>query len=94
MKYSPSPVPTLSEGLSPSEGGSALSEFIRGYLRQELEAIAQAMHAPDFLQLTKITVEPEKPRDGLTVLADGVEWDPGSGEGVYTYYGSAWHKLG
>lgn len=94
MKYIPSPVPMLSEGQGPSEGGSALSEFINGYLRQELEAIAQTIPAPDFLQLTKLTVEPTKPRDGLTVYADGTEWDPGSGEGVYTYYGSAWHKLG
>lgn len=84
----------LSEGPSPSEGGSALREFVNGYLKQELEALAQAVHAPDFLQLTKTTVEPTKPRDGLTVYADGTEWDPGNGEGVYTYYGSAWHKLG
>lgn len=94
MKYTPSPVPSLSGGGSSPEGNSVLVEFINGYLRQELEAISQAIHAPDFLLLTKITVEPSKPRDGLTVYADGTEWDPGSGEGVYTYYGSAWHKLG
>lgn len=94
MKYSPSPVPTLSEGLAPSEGNSALNEFINGYLRQELEAIAQTIPAPDFLQLTQLTVAPTKPRDGLTVYADGTFWNPGSGEGVYTYYASAWHKLG
>lgn len=38
--------------------------------------------------------EPVKVFDGLTVLADGTHWNPGSGQGVYTYYGSAWHKLG
>lgn len=38
--------------------------------------------------------EPSKLFDGLTVLADGTSWNPGSGQGVYTYYASAWHKLG
>lgn len=42
----------------------------------------------------ELHVEPSKPRSGLTVLADGTDWDPGSGAGVYTYYGAAWHKLG
>lgn len=37
---------------------------------------------------------PSKLKTGMTVLADGTDWDPGSGQGVYTYYGGAWHKLG
>ncbi|WP_457321632.1 hypothetical protein [Roseateles sp. P5_E11] len=37
---------------------------------------------------------PKKPREGLTVLADGTTWNPGAGQGVYTYYAAAWHKLG
>ena len=32
--------------------------------------------------------------DGLIVYADGTSWDPGSGQGIYCYYGSAWNKLG
>ena len=39
-------------------------------------------------------VAPAKPRTGLIVLADGTDWDPGAGAGVYCYYGSAWNKLG
>lgn len=37
---------------------------------------------------------PKKLKTGMTVLADGTDWNPGSGQGVYTYYGGAWHKLG
>lgn len=37
---------------------------------------------------------PAKPRQGDIRLADGTTWNPGSGKGVYCYYGSAWHFLG
>lgn len=60
----------------------------------ELEQIEQAFAEQDFVQLVTTNVEPAKPRDGLTVLADGVNWNPGSGQGVYTYYNGAWRKLG
>lgn len=60
----------------------------------ELEQIEQVFAEQDFVQLVALNVAPAKPRDGLTVLADGTNWNPGSGQGVYTYYGGAWHKLG
>jgi hypothetical protein len=37
---------------------------------------------------------PVRPREGMVRGADGSDWDPGSGKGVYVYYDSAWHKLG
>jgi hypothetical protein len=37
---------------------------------------------------------PNKVYDGLTVLADGTDWNPGGGQGVYTYYAGTWNKLG
>jgi hypothetical protein len=37
---------------------------------------------------------PVKIREGMVVLADGTDWDPGSGQGVYCYYNSQWNKLG
>lgn len=42
----------------------------------------------------QLHVEPLKLKDGLVVLADGTDWNPGSGAGFYGYYGAAWHKLG
>lgn len=44
--------------------------------------------------LDELHEEPRKLISGMTVLADGTDWDPGAGQGVYTYYGGAWHKLG
>lgn len=64
-------------------------------LAEELAKIAQAMEtASEFALLTKLYAQPKKIREGMEVLADGTSWDPGSGEGRYCYYGSAWHFLG
>lgn len=32
--------------------------------------------------------------DGTIAYTDGVSWNPGSGQGFYGYYNSAWHLLG
>lgn len=59
---------------------------------QELENVEKAFSGT--VELSMLYVAPVKPRDGLTVLADGTDWNPGAGIGVYTYYAAAWHKLG
>ena len=48
------------------------------------------------IYLEKQTSEPISSvvRDGMIVYADGTSWDPGSGEGIYAYYGAAWNFLG
>ena len=63
-------------------------------IQAELERIAQCFAEFDFMQLVELHNEPTKLRTGLTVMADGTDWNPGSGQGVYTYYAGAWHKLG
>lgn len=40
------------------------------------------------------TAEPPKPYDGQMVIADGTNWDPGSGAGYYGYYNGSWRFLG
>jgi len=61
----------------------------------ELQKIAEALDTPDkFLMLVMQYAAPTKPREGMIALADGTTWNPGSGAGVYAYYGSAWVKLG
>jgi hypothetical protein len=68
-------------------------------------AIAWAQDQFDYLQrylntgaddviLKPLGREPERIREGMTVLANGTDWDPGSGQGIYSYYAGAWHKLG
>lgn len=41
-----------------------------------------------------LAAAPAKLREGMIVGADGTNWNPGSGKGVYVYYTGAWHFLG
>jgi len=45
------------------------------------------------LILTPQAVEPTRPREGMTVNANGTNWNPGGGAGLYQYLGAAWVKL-
>jgi hypothetical protein len=45
-------------------------------------------------QLEKQHAQPDKPRDGMLRYFDGADYNPGSGEGFYGFYGNAWHFLG
>ena len=64
------------------------------YLQRQLAMISIDLQAGFARHIEFLHVEPVKPFEGLTVGADGSDWDPGLGQGIYTYYGSAWNKLG
>jgi len=36
---------------------------------------------------------PDKPRPGMVANANGTNWNPGGGAGLYQYLGGAWVKL-
>lgn len=76
-------------GLVPSDP-TQLSQF----LNNELRSIAAAILRLADGHLDKSNVAPTKPRDGDLRYADGTAWNPGSGQGIYAYYGAAWHFLG
>ena len=80
--YVPSAVPA-----DPSE----LSEFLKLELLTISREIAEKR---PFMLLQNLNKAPDKPRDGMVVKADGTNWNPGSGEGFYGYYASAWAFLG
>ena len=64
-------------------------------MRQDRELQEWALRGLTSLRLLPQYKEPVRPQSGLIVYADGVEWDPGSGEGLY-YYNAAgvWVFLG
>lgn len=65
------------------------------YLDQELSEIERAQNEPVFiLQLAVSNVAPAKVRPGMLVEADGTNWNPGAGAGLYIYRGSAWVLIG
>lgn len=36
---------------------------------------------------------PNKPKGGIVYYADGTNWNPGAGKGLYEYDGTTWNKL-
>lgn len=81
MQYAPDQVPS-----DPKE--------LARYLDTELNKIAAVLTLLAAGHIDKVYVEPAKPRDGDIRNADGTQWNPGSGEGIYRYNGSAWIFLG
>lgn len=51
-------------------------------------------HTLDMDDLQERNTVPDKPRTGKFYLADGTDWDPGSGQGVYVYYNGTYNYLG
>ena len=82
MPYSPSNLPSI---LTP--------DSVAEWAQREFELLAQELAETSTVELRPIYAEPVNPREGMIVYADGVQWDPGSGVGVYTYSGGAWVKL-
>lgn len=70
-------------------------KLLAHYVLQELVKIAQEFERARSRQLTELHAPPDKPRTGLVVFADGTDWNPGSGRGVYVYdeATSSWIKL-
>lgn len=64
------------------------------YVQDELQAISRSQQETQALELRTVHSEPKKPREGMIVTADGVDWDPGSGGGAYVYFGGVWVFLG
>jgi hypothetical protein len=64
------------------------------YLEQEFQKIALAVKQLAAGHLDVTYVAPAKPRQGDVRYADGTEWNPGAGEGIYRYDGATWVGLG
>jgi len=71
------------------------TEELQQYLSDEFKKIEIAIQniETDSICLTQLNVAPEKPRDGYVYYADGTNWNPGSGAGLYEYIGGAYAKL-
>ena len=68
-------------------------EELPSFLENEHSVIAENLNSGT-VSLRELNVVPKRLYTGLTVLADGTNWNPGAGRGVYTYYNATWNKLG
>jgi len=67
---------------------------LQRYLQEELSLIAAAVQTGLLREVEFLHVAPTRPREGMVRGADGTDWNPGGGKGVYVYYSSTWNKLG
>jgi hypothetical protein len=75
---------------SPLPTNAATILDLRSWANRELQRVSQAF-VTEAAQTT-IPVSnnaPTKPQTGQVVFADGTNWNPGSGRGLY-YYDSGW----
>lgn len=63
---------------------------LQRFLREELQKISAAVQALAAGHLDKTHVAPTKPRDGDVRYADGTNWNPGGGKGLYMHNGTTW----
>jgi hypothetical protein len=69
---------------NPGNPPSQIDPVAGAYLRREHQAIKNALERADPWKTLEVRgIEPEKVVAGMLVIADGTEWNPGSGEGLY-----------
>jgi len=79
-RYEPGPLPEEVEDLG-------------GYVVSELKRLGSILLNQSIFRLEPVHAEPARPRKGDIRYADGTDWNPGAGEGIYWYNGTAWAKL-
>lgn len=67
-------------------------ELVR-WVKEELDKISVAISSLEY-QYSPLYAEPERYSVGFIAYADGVNWNPGSGEGLYIYKSTGWTLLG
>jgi hypothetical protein len=78
----------------PSFSQSLTLDGLKRWISSELVRISNALVTST--QKTKLevaTAEPAKPQTGEVVLADGTDWNPSNGRGLY-YYDAGWQQVG
>lgn len=69
-------------------------EKLPDYVYQEfLRISAILVQMMEGRMLTPRAAAPGKPREGMMACADGVNWDPGAGAGIYEFKSGNWSKL-
>jgi len=66
-------------------------KLLPAFLRDEFQRMQKALAAPQkVVRLMVLHAEPQKYEEGDTILADGTDFNPGSGKGVYIHDGTTW----
>jgi len=60
---------------------------------RELQVISTLLQELQQGHVEEAHIPPTKPSPGMIRLADGTDWNPGLGAGIYAYYAGVWNKL-
>ncbi len=84
----------MAKYIAPSTAPENTKEF-QIWLLDELRHLSDAMSEieTDVVQLKEWNEEPARLYNGVVAYADGTNWNPGSGRGVYAYENGSWVKL-
>lgn len=63
------------------------------WMERELRTLAQTLQSNTILPTDQLHAAPAKPRVGMVAYADGSDWDPGNGAGLYVYKSGGWQFL-
>ena len=79
---------------SPSSAPENLTDY-KAWILDELRHISDTLSEleTDVVLLKEWNAEPDKLYNGLIAYADGTNWNPGTGRGIYAYQNGAWVKL-
>jgi len=69
-------------------------EALRVWVQGELLEISKAFAGVQEPILPTLHKPPKKFVEGMIVLADGTDWNPGGGRGFYGYSNGTWRYLG
>lgn len=80
---------------APSTAPTHPTEF-QIWALDELRHLSDALSEleTDTVLLREWNAEPDRLYNGLVAYADGTNWNPGSGRGVYAYESGSWKLLG
>lgn len=81
------------EGYRPIPIMPSSPEDMAAQFNRELERLSDELETIRLGYNPVHYVAPDKPRDGMKRYADGTQWDPGGGEGLYIYYNGVWNKM-
>lgn len=87
------PTNSSTTSYQPGDPPADVSQLQR-FLREELAKLKAATDALADGFAPVVYAPPAKPRDGMLRNADGTQWNPGAGPGLYRYGNDAWHLLG
>jgi hypothetical protein len=75
---------------------SIAPDDIPAFLLKELQKIQAVLSnlSTESINIPLRAAEPERYEEGMIVGADGSNWDPGSGSGLYQLRSGAWVKIG